>query len=43
MWPGLGGSFQTLIYGLARFPLGERELLSVVKASLQAAQATVFS
>lgn len=43
MWPGLEGSFQTLIYGLARIPLGEREVLSVVKASSQATQATVFS
>lgn len=43
MWPGLEGSFQTLIYGLARIPVGEREVLSVVKASSQATQATVFS
>lgn len=43
MWPGLEGSFQTLIYGLARVPLGEREALSVVKASSQATQATGFS
>lgn len=43
MWPGLEGSFQTLIYGLAGIPPGEREVLSVVKASSQATQATVFS
>lgn len=35
MWPGLEGSFQTLIYGLAGIPLGERDVLSVVKASSQ--------
>ena len=36
MWPGLEGSVQTLIYGLAGIPLGEREVLSVVSASSQA-------
>lgn len=43
MWPGLEGSFQSLIYGLARIPLGEPGDLSVAKASTQATQASVFS
>lgn len=43
MWPGWEGSFQTLIYGLAGIPPGEREVLSVVKAPSQATRASVFN